>query len=226
MAAILKAKSIERSGDGDDIYLRSVLSGSLSVADFFAVMALTGRMYTVNAGLVTTPVTWTATATIDITLPVLFGRIPSDKGIIPVSLWLYMEAFGTSAQFECEAKIGTGGSLTSGGTTRTAVCTRSDIEGGSGTLWTEGGNSILAVGSIARINRFWRDGAQFAITKTAGSATVAATDPNKFKWSAKETGEIHVAGPDSQLAIYQGSQAGTGFAGITYVEVPKSWLPT
>lgn len=23
-----------------------------------------------------------------------------------------------------------------------------------------------------------------------------------------------------------GSQAGTGFAGITYVEMPKSWLPT
>src|SRR3990167_4161240 len=150
MAAILKAKTIERSGDGSDVYLRSVLNGSMAIADFFAVLALTGRMYTINAGLVTTPTTWTATATIDITLPVLFGVVPSDKAIIPVSLWLYMEAFGTSAQFECDGIIGTGGSLTSGGTSRTAVCTRSDIGGQSGVVWTQGGNSILAVGSTAR----------------------------------------------------------------------------
>lgn len=226
MAAILKAKSIERTGDGSDVYLRSVLNGSLAIADFFAVMALTGRMFTVNGGLVTTPVTWTATATIDITKPVLFGVVPSDKAIIPVSLWLYMEAYGTNAQFECDAVIGTGGSYTSGGTARTPVNTRSDITAGSGATFYEGGATIVVVGATTKLNRFWRDGEQFAITKTTASATAAVHDPNKWSWSAKNTGEIHVAGPDSQIAIHQGSQAGTGFVSLTYVELPKSWLPT
>lgn len=226
MAAILKAKSIERSGDGSDVYLRSVLNGSLAIADFFAVMALTGRMYTINAGLVTTAVTWTATAAIDITKPILFGTIPAGTAIIPVSLWVYMEAFGTNAQAEFDAIIGTGGSYTSGMTARTPVKTRSDLTGGSGVTWYEGGNTTVTVGSTANINRFWRDGQQFAITKTTASATASVSDPNKFKWSAKETGEIHIAGPSSQLAIHQGSNAGTGFAGLTYVELPSSWLPT
>lgn len=226
MAAILKAKSVERSGDGSDVYLRSVLSGQLAVADFFAVMALVGRMFTINGGLVTTPVTWTATATIDITKPVLFGVVPSDKAIIPVNFWLYMEAFGTTAQFECDAVIGTGGSYTSGMTSRTPVNSRSDITGGSGCTFYEGGNTTVTVGSTAKINRFWRDGEQFAVSQTSALVSQSNDNRHKYTYNALADGGIQIAGPDSQIAIHQGSQAGTGFVGMTYVEIPKSWLPT
>ena len=99
------------------------------------------------------------------------------------------------------------------------------MQGGSGTLWYEGGNTIVTVAPTGAINRFWRDGAQFAITKTAGSATVSVNDTNKFWWAAVNTGEIQIAGPSSQISLNQGSQAGTGFACITYVEVPSSELP-
>lgn len=225
MAAILKGKTAVRSGDGSDVYLRALLSGELGIVDYFAVSALRGRMYTVNGGLVTTPVTWTATATIDITKPVLFGVVPSDKAIVLVNLWLYMEAYGTNAQFECDAVVGTGGSRTSGGTQRYGVNSRSDIDGGSGVTWWEGGATIVTVGATTKLNRFWRHGQQFAITKTTASATAAVDDPSKFEWNALETSTFVIAGPDSQVAIHQGSQAGTGFAGLTYVEIPKGELP-
>ena len=110
-------------------------------------------------------------------------------------------------------------------TARTPVCTRSDIGGGSGCTFYEGGNTTVTVGSTAKINRFWHDGQQITITKTTGAATVSFADPYKFGWSAKTSGEIHIAGPDSQIAIHQGSQAGTGFVGLTYVEIPSSELP-
>mgnify|MGYP001562518375 CR=1 FL=1 len=79
--------------------------------------------------------------------PALFGIVPADKAIIPVSLWFYVEAFGSNAQAELNAVIGTGGSYTSGMTSRTAVCTRSDITGGSGVTWYQGDNSTVVVGS-------------------------------------------------------------------------------
>ncbi len=136
-----------------------------------------------------------------------------------------MEAFGSNAQFECNAVIGTGGSYTSGMTAITPVCTRSDIGTGSSCTVYAGGNSTVTVGSTAHLDVFWRDGQQFAITKTTASATASVSDPCNFVWRALDSGEVHVAGPNSQLAIHQGSQAGTGFVKLVYVEIDSSELP-
>ena len=226
MAAILKARSITQSGDGTDTYLRMVLSGELAVADYFAIKAMKGQMFNASSISVTTPTTWTATATIDITKPALFLSVPTNKVIIPVEIVLYMEAFGTTAQFECQAVIGTGGSWASGGTAITPVCTRSDLSNTSGCSVYAGGNTIVTVGQTAKLNYFWRDGQQFAITKTTGSATASVTDPCRFVWRASDGYNLNIAGPSSQLQINQGSQAGTGFVTLVYAEIPSSELPT
>ena len=225
MPALIKAKSVVRSGDGIDTSLRTLLSGELAIADFFAIKALKGQMFNLSSVSVTTPTTWTATAAIDITKPALFVSVPSDKALIPVSIMLYMEAFGANAQFECQAVIGTGGSYTSGGTTIVPVCTRSDLSNTSGLTVYAGGNTIVTVGQTGKLNYFWRDGEQFAITKTTASATASVTDPHRFLWSAKQAGEIHIAGPDSQLQINQGSNAGTGFITLVCIVIPSSELP-
>ena len=103
MALNLKAKSFATSGDGSDVYLRALLSGEMGIADYFAVKAFKGQMFNASSISVTTATTWTATATIDITKPALFLSVPAGKAIIPVFIMLYMEAFGSNAQFECRA---------------------------------------------------------------------------------------------------------------------------
>ena len=226
MAAILKGTTVTQSGDGKDVYLRALLSGELAFADYYAISALRGRVFTAASASVSTPTTWTATSTIDVTKSMFMAVVPSGIAIIPMNIEVYYEAFGTDAQMELQALIGTGGSRTSGMTAITPVRTRSDIGGaGSVTCWA-GGNTTVTVGPTAKINYFWRTGLQFAITKTASSATVAASDPYRFVWSALAESSFNIAGPDSQLVINQGSQAGTGFVTVQYIEIPSSELPS
>lgn len=226
MAAILKGKTVVRgSGDGEDKYLRALLSGELGLAEYYLISALRGRVFTASSISVTTATTWTAAASIDITKSMFMAIVPSGYAIIPMNIEVYYETFGTDAQMELQALIGTGGSRTSGMTAITPVCTRSDIGGAGNTACWAGGNTTVTVGPTAKINYFWRTGLQFAITKTASSATVSATDPYRFTWSALAESSFNIAGPDSQLVINQGSQAGTGFVKVQYIEVPSSELP-
>src|SRR3990167_978055 len=149
MPALIKAKTVVRSGDGVDVSIRSLLSGEIGIADYFAIKAFKGQMFNASSVSVTTATTWTATATIDITKPALFLSVPSAKAIIPVFVMLYMEAFGSNAQFECQGVIGTGGSRTSGGTAITPVCTRTDLSNASACTVYAGGNTIVTVGQTA-----------------------------------------------------------------------------
>ena len=225
MAAILKANTVAQSGDGDDVYLRAMLSGELGFADYYAISALRGRVFTAASISVTTPTTFEATSTIDVTKSLFMAVVPSGVAIIPMNIEVYFEAFGTSAQTELQALIGKGGSRTSGMTAITPVRSRSDIGGGGNVTCWMGGNSTVTVGPTSNINYFWRTGKQFAITKTAESATVSSWDPNRFVWSALADSSFNVCGPDSQLVLNQGSQAGTGFVKVQYIEIPASELP-
>lgn len=226
MAAILKGTTVKRSGDGVDVYLRALLSGELGFADYYAISALRGRVFTAASANVTTPTTFEATATIDVTKSLFMAIVGSGVAIIPMNIEVYYEAFGSNAQMELQALIGTGGSRTSGMTAVTPVCTRSDLAPGSGvTVWM-GGNSTVTVGPTSKINYFWRTGQQFAITKTTASATAAVSDPNRLTWSALAESSFNIAGPESQLVLNQGSQAGTGFVKIQWIEIPASELPS
>lgn len=224
--AKLKINSIDTAaGDGDEKYVKGLLSGEIGVVDFFAIMAIKGRQFVAYTVDVSTPTTFQATATVDVTKPALWGSAPSGTAIILCHAEIYMEAFGSNAQCEFNLQVGTGGSWTSGGTAITAVSTRSNSGVASACTWYAGDNSLVVVGSTANLNRFWRDGQQFAITKTTASATASVSDPNKFEWDAVKTNTYPIAVGAAQVALHQGSQAGTGFAKIVYVEFPSSWLP-
>src|SRR3990167_1136983 len=89
-------------------FVRALRDGSLSMADFVMVSALEGRGFVANAGTVTSPITFGA-GTIDTTEPDFDMLVPAGTLVIPVEIRVYMEAFGTNAQFECMASVGTGG---------------------------------------------------------------------------------------------------------------------
>ncbi len=55
--ALIKAKELVRSGDGDDISLKALLTGELSMVDYFAAKALKGQMFNASSADVTTATT-------------------------------------------------------------------------------------------------------------------------------------------------------------------------
>jgi len=225
MAAIIKGtarqdNSVQRVSEGAEVYLRMLREGSISIADFILVCTLEGYGFGANFGTVTTPITPGATANIDVTKPFAWVSCPATHLIIPTEVSVYMEAYGTNAQFQVNAQIGTGGSRTSGGTAVTPANLRSDRPRASVCTAYTGNATPVFVGSTTNVHEFWRDGCQFAITKTTASATAAALDPEKFGWELKNGMAPVIGYGASQIAVHQGSQAGTGFVILKWVELP------
>ena len=217
-----QSTSVNRVSEGADQYLKMLRDGTMTQAGWFQALALEGRVFVANIGSVTTPITFGATATIDITKPAAWITVPSSVAILPIYIAAYMEVYGTSAQFEINAVIGTGGSRTSGGTAVTPANYRADNPIASACSAFAGNSTPVFVGSTTNLNEFWRDGAQFTITKTAGSATAAAGDQYKYVWTLKDAVVAPVGVGACQLAVNQGSQAGQGFITIVYAELPVS----
>jgi hypothetical protein len=181
-----------------------------------------GRVFVANSGTVTTPVTFGA-GTIDTTEPDFDLSIPAGKLAIPLEIRVYMEVFGSSAQFEVMASVGTGGAAgTDTDITPTNLRTDAPIASGA----TVGGSSNAdATYMTANVSEFWRDGQQFAITKSAQSATVSSSDPNLFIWRYTDSFTppiMYSASAASRLNVFATSQAGTGFITVTWAELPTA----
>ena len=220
MRGLSGTSSVSRATDDRHVMdLRMTRDGAPFTADWLLGAALEGRVFCAQAGLLSTAITWTATATNDQTKPAVFLSVPSGTTIIPVSIELYMEAFGTTAQFECEAITGTGG-VSASGTAMVITNMRTDAPVSS--TCTATSDITGGTACTANVNAFWRDGQQFAITKSAGSATAAASDPNKFAWKLSDSMVAPVVKGPGQLMVTQGSQAGTGFCKVVFVEIPSN----
>lgn len=206
-------------GDGNTGRIRLNRRGEIVTSEFITQAALDGRLFCASAGTLTTPITWTATATIDGTKPLFFLSVPAGTTVIPVSIQLYMEAYGTNAQFECMAAVGTGG-VSAGATPVTITNLRTDSPNTS--TCTAGSDLTGATYMTTNISEFWRDGQQFAITKTTASATASASDPCKYIWKITDGLSMPVIVGAGQLAVCQGSQAGTGFCIVTWAEYPST----
>lgn len=207
--------------DGHTVDLRSTRDGVLFTAPWLMAMAMEGRMYIADVGTLTTPITWTGTAACDMTKAACMIDVPSGTTIIPVSIQLYMEAFGTNAIFECAAHIGSGG-VSAGGTAVTVTNLRSDAP--DTTECTVTSDLTGATALTTNISEFWRDGLQSAITKATAVANVANMDAFKFGWSLADSSAFPIVIGAGQLVVTQGSQAGSGFAKIVWVEFPSTMV--
>jgi hypothetical protein len=228
--AILKAKArqstaVTREPEGEDVYLRALRDGSLSTVDFFTAMALEGRCFMANAGTATTPIAFGAGSTGIVTTEAdLLVVVPNGTTIIPISLVIYNEAYGTNAIYECLAAYGSGGTTTqpTNATAVTPVNLRSDSpRGTSCTLW-KSGDAAGATYITTNIVEFFRDGLQSAITKATAVANVANADQFRFSWSAVETGVVPIIVGSQQLFVFSQAQEATGFIQFCYCELPSS----
>lgn len=215
--------AIRATADRTVMDARGTRDGAFYTADWLRAMMLEGRVFVANAGTATAELTFGAGA-IDTTEPDFFMSVPLGTTVIPIEIRIYMEAFGTSAQFECMAACGTGGAegtdtnLVAG----TDLCNlRSDAPYNSGV--TCGHSSAAdATYMTANVCEFWRNGQQYAVTKSGGSATASASDPNLFIWRLKDSDVAPVLIGASQMMVFGASQAGTGFITVTFVEIPST----
>lgn len=213
---------VTRQGsDGGIMDLRCARDGVLFTAPWLLAQAMEGRMYSASAGSLTTAITWTGTAACDMTKAAVMIDVPSGTTIIPVSIQLQMEAYGTNAIFECAAHCGSGG-VSAGGTAVTVTNLRSDAPDTTECTVT----SDLTGGTALTTNicEFWRDGLQVAITKATAVNNIANKDDFKFVWTLAESSAFPIVIGAGQLFVTQGSQAGTGFAKIVWVEIPSTMV--
>lgn len=207
--------------DGGTMDLRCARDGVLFTAPWLLAMAMEGRMYCAGAGSITTAITWEATAACDMTKAAVMVDVPSGTTIIPVSIQLQMEAFGTNAIFECAAHIGSGG-ITAGGTAVTVTNLRSDAP--DTTECTVTSDLTGATALTTNICEFWRDGLQSAITKATAVNNIANKDDFKFVWTLTESSAFPIVIGAGQLFVTQGSQAGTGFCKVVWIEIPSTMV--
>ena len=224
--ALIKAKARQTSAisvgsEGDDVYARALRDGTILSADWILAQTIRGRLMCAQAGVLTTAITWTATAANDQTKPAMFLDVPSGTTIFPLEISLNMEAYGTNAIFECAAVTGSGG-VSAGGTAMTITNMRSDAPYASlctGTSDITGGTACTT-----NVNEFWKSGLQKAITVSTAVANVANSgkDFYEFAWRYKDGLFCPIVVGAGQLMVTQGSQAGTGFGRIIFIEVPTS----
>lgn len=196
---------------------KGMLDGTAYTADWLARQSAAGKMFTYHSGTGTAPNTF-AGAYVN-TTPDLDLSVPAGVLCIPIALTVQFETYGTSLLAEVIAAAGVGGVIAPTSATAAAGKNhRLDLGDTSGlTCVTDGTGATYMTSNVVE---FFRDGAQFAISKTSASATVSSQDQVKFTWRALETGNwVHMYAPNSitRLNIHAASQGGTGFITLTVI---------
>jgi len=221
---LFKAKArqttaVERVSEGAETYIRALRDGTISTASFINAMSIEGRVFHIDVGTFSSPITFTAGGLV-VTTPDVAGVVPSGVCIMPIELAVQIETEGTVLIAEICAISGANGTVSTAGTAVTPVNYRTDAPYSSAMKFTY--TAITAVAPTVQRNEFWRDGVgPGRLTKTP-SATVSVVDsPYKFQWSAVTSGILPIIMPSGSLFLYGPStQAGTGFWKASWIELP------
>ena len=221
LTGILAAVTPKRvTSDDKQLNVQGTRDGAIYTADWLMARSIEGRVFTVNGGTLTTPITFGA-GTIDSTEPDLHGAVDATSAVIPLEISIVMEAFGTDALFEAMAAIGTGGAAGTD-TAVTATSLRTDAPINSITVWGDA-SAADATYSTTNVSEIFRTGLQKVATVGTGDDDSSRT-PAVYTWRAKNAGIYPVLVGASQLQVYAAAQAGTGFVSCTYVEVPVTMV--
>lgn len=219
----VKPSSSLIGGSGLTSYVpwKGMLDGNAFTADWLARMALEGRMYTVNVGTGTAPITYAALYTA--TAPDLDMSVPSNMLIIPVEIHINVEAYGSTLLFEAIAAYGKGGVIApTSATPQTAINHRLDIGNDSGVTIISDGTGATYMTPAASVIEF----ARWNQDKVLTIATAVDTSPRQIgslNWSALASGVwpiMYATDGITRLNIHVSAQVGTGFITMTFVKPP------
>ncbi len=218
--AIVKGKArqstaIVRESEGNDVYLKALRDGTLTVAGWIAALSLEGRVFTANSGVATTEVTF-GDSGLDTTEFDLHVAVPAGVAIIPLELNIHYEVYGTALLTENVMQSGSG-SVTGAGASITPLS--SNLLTGLKSGCTVTGSAVAGTALTTDVKEIWRDIDQLTIT----IATVAQIRvPYAYRWKAMQAGVLDVVGPNQQVCIWAAANAGTGFISFKYAELPAS----
>ena len=215
------SKLIGGSSQSGYIPMKGMLDGTAFNADWLARMAMEGRMYTVNAGIGSTPITFAALYTA--TAPDLDMSVPAGVLVVPVEIHINVEAYGTTLLFEAIAAYGKGGVIApTSATAQTPVNHRLDIGNDSGVTIVSDGTGATYMTPAASVIEF----ARWNQDKVVTIATAVDTSPRQIgslSWSALKTGVwplMYATDGITRLNIHVSGQAATGFITMTFVKPP------
>ena len=213
-------KLIGGSGVTDFVPAKGMLDGTIFDAHWLQKMAFEGRMYTVHSGTGTAPNTF-AGAYVN-TTPDLDMSVPANQCVVPISMTVNFETYGTSLLSEVVMAVGKGGVIApTSATAATPVNHRLDLGNNSGvTVVTDGTGATYMTSNVIEV---YRNSSPMSITKTSASATVSSIDPYRFEWSAIQSGIwpiMYATDGITRLNIFACSNAGTGFITLTFVVPP------
>jgi len=207
--------SVERKGEGVDVYMRMLRDGTVGIADLIALWSLEGRVFTVNEGTGTTASTFQAGA-LDLTEQDMHVVVPASVVIIPLEVGITFDLYGAALIVECCMQYGTG-SVAGSGTARTPKS--SNANSGLTSACTVTGACATGTAFTTVVGEIWHAGVPLGIT----IATVAQIRmEHTFRYRAVESGILQVVGPSQQLAIFASATAGFGFITLKYAELPAS----
>ncbi|MBW2672497.1 MAG: hypothetical protein JRD89_03655 [Deltaproteobacteria bacterium] len=210
------------TSDGAFHRLTGTRDGALFTSDWVQAQMMRGNVFCANAGTGTSPITFGA-GSIDTTEPDLHISVPANTTILLLELVVHMETYGTSQLFEGMASYGTGGSA---GTDTAVTPTNMRSDAPSASSCTVGcASDADATYTTTNVVEFWRFGLQKAFT-TATADDDSPAYPCTFVWSHKMAGYMPVLVGASQLQVFAGAQAGTGFIQAKWVELPTNQLIT
>ena len=223
--ALFKAKARQTSGvsrvaEGADSYVRALRDGSLSTAGFIQAMCMEGRMFAVNAGTASSPITCGAGG-IDTTEPDLIVLAPAGTTIIPIEVCIQIEAYGSTAIFEALVSCGSGG--VDGTTTAvTPVCLNTHL---GYTSQCSAGNASAADSTYFTSNliELERWGAAKSVTVGTADDDSAWAPPN-YAWRALAGGYLPIIKGIGGICVFASAQASTGFISAKWIEVPDSYF--
>ncbi|KKN15676.1 hypothetical protein LCGC14_0983630 [marine sediment metagenome] len=224
--SLLKVKgrqttAIGRESEGNNVYVKGLRDGTLTMAGFVEAMCLEGRVFHVTHGTVTAEATFGAGSLLE-TEPDLQVLAPAGTTIIPIGVTIQIEAYGSTAIFEAMVSIGGGGAAGADtpltpvnlhtGSSRTSEC---DVGGST--------NSGAATDFTTNRTELVRWG--FAKAVTIGTATDdSAWYPPNYHWSAAKAGYYPIIKGAGGFMVYAAGQASTGFISARWVEVPSEYF--
>jgi len=209
------------TGDDQWMNLRGTRDGAMISADWLTAMTLEGRVFGVNAGTATSPVTFNAAYAA--TEPDLLITVPSGTTIIPVLIQVNFEDTGTAAIVDCCAVATSVYDATTTDTDLTIYNMRMDAPNtsacaASNTITGTSADTPLAGNFV----EFWRGVAGFAEDAFNGNATPTNELITRTAWSVKDSLVPPVIVGQGSLYVFASSQAGIGFITAIWVEVPST----
>lgn len=199
--------------------------GSLVLTSPEQAYANAGRVFVVNAGTGTTPITFGA-GTIDTTEPDLDLEVPlgAQVKVVLLEIHIQMEAFGSDALFEGMAAVGLGGVFgTTGGTAITPANARTDRPYNSVCRAIGNVDASAATYMTSNVFEIFRFGLEKVATVGTGDDDSNRLG-NSYTWSARQSGVypyLIANGAVARLNVFASGQAGTGFIRCVYAELPN-----